>query len=86
MPFEIKRYACSFCKRFVRASKERVELHEPTCFYNPDRRSCRTCQWEVWDGGRDCKFGMLVNTPEEKYKDIGIRWMCPEYEVADKYV
>jgi hypothetical protein len=81
MPFAINRWACSHCKRFVRADKKRVELHEQTCFDNPSRRSCRTCNFEVWDEGRGCSKDLLV----DKYAEVGIRWDCIGWEKIENY-
>ena len=85
MPFRVDRYCCDFCKRFVRSSKERVVKHEPTCFSNPLRKSCRTCKEECWQDERRCSKGLLINTSGEKYKDIGIRWDCEGWEKIENY-
>lgn len=85
MPFRVDRYCCDFCKRFVRASRERVAKHEPTCFSNPSRRACRTCGNETWNGGRGCSKGLLVNFPDARYVEVGIRWDCEGWEKIENY-
>lgn len=45
MPIEVKRFVCSFCKKFVRAKKSTVEFHEQKCFWNAATKSCVTCKY-----------------------------------------
>jgi len=40
---EIKAFKCDFCKKILR-SKSGMYLHENKCFYNPDSKSCVTCE------------------------------------------
>jgi NAD-dependent SIR2 family protein deacetylase len=43
MPKEIIRYQCEHCHKKVYASKYRTRDHEKICFFNPEAKSCITC-------------------------------------------
>jgi hypothetical protein len=79
MSFEVSRWCCSHCRRFVRKDKGRVEQHERTCYDNVERRACRTCKEEYWDGGRQCSRDLLNNHVRLECKEAGIAWECEGY-------
>ena len=43
MPREIIRFQCIHCNKKVYASKYKIRDHEKICFFNPDVKSCITC-------------------------------------------
>lgn len=49
MPIEVKRYKCTYCQKRVRAKKSDIVKHESICFYNPDVKSCSTCDHRTTD-------------------------------------
>lgn len=58
MPREVTAYLCEHrCGRRACCDRASVERHEATCFLNPARRSCKTCEHEADGfsyGERDC--------------------------------
>lgn len=44
MPEQIIRYRCIHCLKKAYASKYDAIKHERRCFFNPDSRSCVTCE------------------------------------------
>jgi hypothetical protein len=52
MPRKVTAYLCEHrCGRQASTVLKSVEAHEATCFLNPARRSCKTCEHEGEDGG-----------------------------------
>lgn len=43
MPEQIKAYRCRFRCGKIGTQKRRLEEHESWCFWNPQSRSCKTC-------------------------------------------
>ena len=41
---QITAYRCDFCKK-VTVRKDRARQHELRCFYNPESKSCATCEF-----------------------------------------
>lgn len=41
--YEVKAYHCSYCKKYG-LSKAWIKKHEQKCFFNPETRSCVTCE------------------------------------------
>ncbi len=39
---EIKAYHCDYCRKYS-ISKQYIKKHEANCFYNPETRSCASC-------------------------------------------
>ena len=40
---EITAYQCEYCKKKILKSKSGMRSHEKKCFWNPETRSCMTC-------------------------------------------
>jgi hypothetical protein len=51
MPIPVTRYKCEYCQKKVYASKYRTLEHEKRCYYNPQTKSCGTCDNVGFDGG-----------------------------------
>ena len=51
MPIPVTRYKCEYCQKKVYASKYRTLEHEKRCYYNPQTKSCGTCDNVDFDGG-----------------------------------
>ena len=45
MPKEIKAYKCLFCGRTI-AQRARAIRHENDCLFNPESKSCPTCEYD----------------------------------------
>ena len=80
---ERKAYICEHCdkhrpmKKHAYLSKEKAEIHERTCFYNPGRKTCFTCKHNRYDyKGNLCKIGENKNYNQE------IEY-CKENGIAD---
>lgn len=58
MPNQIIRFQCEYCHKRVLASKSRIAAHEKICFYNPEVRSCMTCDHaeENYESSVRCKW------------------------------
>jgi len=96
MPKRVTAWACEFgCHRRVRTDRKAVERHERTCFFNPARRSCRTCRHEIpgfvddvdpvtgyhYEQARECGVDALPEpTGDSKDPRDPIRWDCPQWE------
>lgn len=37
-------YECEYCRKKRLKSKQSMKKHEQMCFWNPETRSCMTCQ------------------------------------------
>lgn len=46
---EIIRYQCEHCHKKAYASKYKARDHEKICFYNPEIKSCATCNNNTGD-------------------------------------
>lgn len=44
MAIEIKAYLCEHCKKKVLRSKSGIKYHEDRCYWNPETKSCMTCE------------------------------------------
>jgi hypothetical protein len=92
MPRQIKAWSCEFGCGRIRVSRESIEKHEPTCFLNPARRSCKTCKHEQFDvyeaipeegfPGRDVRvcYRDVPKEQETQFEKHDICWECPSWE------
>jgi len=44
MPKKIEVYECEYCKKKVLRTKSGMKQHEKKCFWNPETKSCMTCE------------------------------------------
>ena len=82
MPIETRAFKCSFCgAKYYRISKATVTKHERTCWHNPERRACKTC--EHYDNEQE--EGYYAGTNEfcehfEEFLNMGICHECEAYK------
>ena len=62
MPKQVTRFQCDHCKKKTYASKYAAITHEKQCFFNPEVKSCITCN----------------NASEKDIGDCDIRSWCYE--------
>lgn len=78
------------CKKPPTITKKPIENHEKTCFYNPDRRSCKICFWyQVGDSIDELGHEIITNvctnpdnsfSQPEMYKKKGICYDCDGFD------
>lgn len=68
---EVKRYQCDHCNK-VLAKKSAMVKHETICFFNPESRSCVTC--EHLDNSIESRQCIL-----RKVKLFRLKTQCPVY-------
>lgn len=52
MPYEIKMYQCSYCRKKY-TNRSQAQKHEDICFYNEDTKSCITCIYQNYNIDND---------------------------------
>ena len=82
MPREVKAYTCIWkCGRRSSTNRGRVVEHERTCFRNPGRMSCKTCEHESSDSdGRYCHEGPRGAEAEAAFEQHGIAFNCQAWK------
>ena len=60
--YEVKAYRCSYCSK-LHGQKANCKRHEVKCFFNPDTRSCASCDSHKFDfdDGNHCLKNAMVD-------------------------
>jgi len=72
---KITAYKCDNCKK-VTVTKQGMKKHEAKCFWNPDTKSCMTCDNftpDDYEAPRLCSRGMDLQK--------GLNTGCPSYKI-----
>jgi hypothetical protein len=81
MPREVTAYLCDHrCGRQASTVLKSVEAHEATCFLNPARRSCKTCEHESTedDDGYSAPYRICMAPATQHGED-------PAYDALDEF-
>ena len=76
MPTQIKMWACQYRCGHVRSKQAAIFTHEKTCFSNPVRHACRTCQYF----SREDEWSICEHPTEDIVFDDKFRFDCQFWE------
>jgi len=73
MPKRIEAYECEYCKKKVTRTKGGMKQHEKKCFWNPESKSCMTCENFITGGHYPSQCKHKEMNKVEEYADSKMR-------------
>ena len=83
--YKVTCWHCDYCRRILKSGRD-MKKHESKCMYNPETRSCGTCE-NLFRNSADgitasipqCKEGLMKTDPNSKMNPWGMRTQCEGY-------